>query len=80
MFFDKEKQVLWNLKSHDVISTTFRQVTLQPTNLQCYSIFLTSLKLTCTKMTNTPKPCDDPAHRSTPGNLPHHKCKMGQGP
>ena len=26
---------------------------------QCYGIFLTSLNLTCTKVKNTPQPCDD---------------------
>ena len=41
---------------------------LQPTNsnvklLQCYGIFLISLNLICTKVKNTPQPCDDPAHQ-----------------
>ena len=41
---------------------------LQPTNsnvnlLQCYGIFLTSLNHTCTKVKNTPHPCNDPAHQ-----------------
>ena len=42
----------------------------QPTNsnvklLQCYSIFLTSLNPICTKVKNTPQPCDDSAHQRT---------------
>ena len=43
---------------------------VQPTNsnvklLQCYGIFLTSVKLVCTKVINTLQPCDDPAHQRT---------------
>ena len=32
---------------------------------QFYGIFLKSLTLTCTKVKNTPKPCDDPSHQKT---------------
>ena len=40
---------------------------LQPSNsngklLQCYGIFLTSLNLICSKVRNTPQPCDNPAY------------------
>ena len=43
---------------------------LQPTNsnvklLQYHGIFLTPFNLICTKVRNTPQPCDDPAYQRT---------------
>ena len=62
-FSDKEKHLFWNLKFHAVLSTIFSQLTLNVKLLQCYRIFLRSLSITCTKVKNTPQPCDDPTHQ-----------------
>ena len=56
-------------KPYAVLSTILSQLT-HVKLLQRYRIFLTSLKLNCTKVKNTPQLCDDPAYqRSFQENL-----------
>ena len=70
-FSDKEKQLFLELKVScrfiDNLQPTISNVKL----LQCYGIFLTSLNLICTKVRNTPQPCDDTAHQRTLQETPH---------